>query len=474
MIILGLGANDGECLVNLRAAVNKIKTLPDTVVTHISPVYFSDALLPENAPLSWNKPFFNCAIAINCKMTPRVLLQKLKNIEIELGRNMLAPRWSPRLIDIDILVFNDIVLNDSDLTLPHPDLINRPFALWPLADIYPLWRYKNRDQWQGKTAAEIVEKWGSRFTAEAPFKTRQIYQRIAAPQLVGIINVTPDSFSDGNPTLTADAILAQAKSLIDAGAEILDIGAESTSPTATPIDMETEWQRLQPILEIMDPNTFFLPPKLSVDTRRAEIAKRALTFDVDWINDVTGGDDEAMQAVIRDANCEYVIMHHKSIPERRNDVLPRNEDPVMPVLAWGRARINELMAHGIKQEKIIFDPGIGFGKMAEQSLLVLQHVSAFKELGVRIFIGQSRKTFLSLFTHAPFAERDIETVAISQYLATEAVDYVRVHNVAASAKALRLHDALHQGTSCQQSATVWNEPNTTTRSPAFATSKASR
>ncbi len=444
MVILGLGANIGERLSNLRQALQAIKKIPSVLVQQVSPIYRSDALLPANAPTDWDKPYLNLALRIETDLAPLDLLQQLKIIEHRIGRKPEVRHWGPRVLDIDMLAWDDVMLKHDSLTLPHQSLEERPFALWPLADVAPRWRMPTPGANHGKTAAEIVEKWGSRFTGEAPLHTQQIAQRLQAPQLVGILNVTPDSFSDGGHYLAIDAAVQQIHHLIATGAEIIDIGAESTSPSANPITAAIEWQRLEPVLMALQQlrHQFDIEPRFSIDTHHATVAAKALALGVDWINDVSGLDDPAMRELILQTHCDCIVMHHLSLPERRDHVLPREQDTTMLVYEWAEKRLEQLQQLGIARDRIIFDPGIGFGKMAEQSLLVLKHIQHFHTLGTRLLIGHSRKTFLSLFTNAPFAKRDTETLALSLYLAKQQVDYLRVHDVDACARALKVMDAL--------------------------------
>jgi len=435
----------GDRLAHLRLAWQIISAIPDLIVKQVSPVYLSDALLPENAADDWNQPYLNLALKIETKLEPLDLLHRLKKIEIDIGRKPAKRHWGPRIIDIDILAWDDVIIKEDALTVPHSSLQERPFALWPLADIAPQWKFPLEGPYHQKTAAQIVEQWGSRFSGEAPFHTRQLYQRIDTPQLIGVINVTPDSYSDGGQAFDPDHALQQALSLVEAGATILDIGAEATSPRASLIDSKTEWQRLEPVLTRIHAarSEFCVVPIISVDTRRAEIAEKALAQGADWINDVTGLDDVRMREVLLSSNADCIVMHHLSIPASDDDNLPRDQDPASLVYAWAKKRIDELVKQGIKREKIIFDPGIGFGKMAEQSLLLLQHAQVFKSLGVRVLIAHSRKRFHALFTNKPAHERDIETATAAVYLANQtSVDYLRVHNVEMCARALRMNAAL--------------------------------
>lgn len=444
MVILGLGSNMGDRLQHLRQALYDMKKMKGLTVKQISPVYISDALLPDNAPADWDHPYLN--IALRCETTRDAadLLTTLKNIEWSIGRKPEIRHWGPRVIDIDILALADEVIQSESLTVPHFSLQERPFALWPLADVAPNWTFPLPGPYFNKTAAEIVEKWGSRFSGNAPFRTRQIYQRIEAPQLAGILNLTPDSFSDGGEFINPHQALQHVRHLIHTGAEIIDIGAESTAPHAPAVDVKTEWERLHPVLSEIKNNQkqFIVPPKISIDTRHVWVAEKALEMGADWINDVTGLENKAMQSLIGKSKKDCVMMHHTSIPASRSHVLPRHHDNVKIIYDWAEKRLHELEQAGIERSRIIFDPGVGFGKTAEHSLLIVKKIHVFKNLGVRILIGHSRKSFLSLFNNVPACERDVETTAMSVYLANMRVDYLRVHNVEMCARAIKIMSAL--------------------------------
>jgi len=444
MVILGLGSNLGDKLANLRKALTLIKKIPGIIVQQISPVYLSNALLPDNAPPEWDMPHLNLAIRCETTLKPLELLKHLKDIEWGIGRKPEIRHWGPRIVDIDILAWDNEIIKSEALTVPHESLQFRPFALWPLADVAPFWVFPLEGPHYGQTAAQIAEQWGSRFSGTAPLQTIQIYHRIEAPQLVGIVNVTPDSFSDGGKFFYPEKAFNHFSHLIHSGAEIIDIGAESTAPSAMPLDADSEWARLEPVLALVKEakQQFFIQPKISVDTRRPQVAMKALAYGVDWINDVSGLDDPAMRDIVVQTKVDCVLMHHLSIPERRDHILPRDQNPIDLVYAWGENRLNELEQQGIPREKIIFDPGIGFGKMAEQSLLLLKHADVFQQLGARVLIGHSRKTFFSLLSGMPYAERDVETMAMSLYLAKHAVDYIRAHNVEMCARGLRVTAAM--------------------------------
>lgn len=438
MIILGIGSNLGDRLENLRHGLCLLKKTLGLNIQQISPLYISDALLPDDASTAWNKSYLNLAIRCETTLTPYELLHQVKKIEQKIGR-VPEKRWGPRVIDIDLLAWDDLTLNDETLQLPHKQLFNRPFALWPLADVAPFWCHA------GKTAAEIAAQWGSPFSGDAPFHTRQIAQRIDTPQLIGIMNITPDSFSDGGKYTAIDAAVSRAKELVTAGAEILDIGAEATNPRATAISATSEWERLAPVLTVIlaESTSMVVPPKISIDTRHTDVAEKALAHGVHWINDVSGLEDPRMGEIIAASECDIVVMHHLGIPVDRARILSLQHDPVEQVLSWAEQRLARLTQQGIAKERIIFDVGIGFGKNAQQCLELLKQIDRFRQLDTRLLIGHSRKIFLEQFTPRPFAERDPETVALSLFLASQQIDYLRVHDVDLHARVFKVARWIH-------------------------------
>ncbi|EKD54163.1 MAG: Folate synthesis bifunctional protein [uncultured bacterium] len=443
MVILGLGSNLGDKLTHLRRALALLKKIPGFSIAQISPVYISDALVPENAPLAWDAPYLNLALRGETTLSPYELLDHLKEIEKKVGRTP-EKVWGPRIIDIDLLAWDDRIQYDKKLHIPHEHLAERPFALWPLADVAPFWIYPLSGPDHGKLASRITEKWGSRFDGRAPFHTRQIAQRIDTPALVGIINSTPDSFSDGGKYTASLSAKNYARQVMIEGAEIIDVGAEATHPNAKAILAGEEWQRLEPILTeiLFDKKNHPIQPKISVDTRHVETAKKALELGVDWINDVSGLENPLMCKLIAEHSCDIVMMHHLGIPANKAVTLPPNQHPVEQIFQFAKKRLADVSRFGISPERIIFDVGIGFGKTTEQSLLLLKEIKRFHELGLRLLVGHSRKSCISQFTDEPFERRDIETAALSLQLAKQNVHYLRVHHIEMHARLFKVMETM--------------------------------
>ncbi|MBL4647527.1 MAG: 2-amino-4-hydroxy-6-hydroxymethyldihydropteridine diphosphokinase, partial [Gammaproteobacteria bacterium] len=296
-VIIGLGSNLTSPLQNLRQAVSALRHHADIELASVSSVYCSDALLPENAASDWQKTYLNAAIKCTTRLQPDAVLRELKKIERNLGRT-ITERWAPRIIDLDILSYNELHYQTSKIIIPHKEVLNRPFALLPLLELLPNWQHPQQLP---------LPHWRKSRLLDIPFNTKKIPQRIDTPMLMGIINITPDSFSDGNQYNSVDAAKQQIKNLWQQGVHIIDIGAESTRPHANIISEQEEWYRLQPILQAA--NELFsqqtIKPEISVDTRHARVAQQALAFNINYINDVSAASEPAMLELIAEKNIHY-------------------------------------------------------------------------------------------------------------------------------------------------------------------------
>lgn len=248
------------------------------------------------------------------------------------------------------------------------------------------------------------------------------------PALMGIVNVTPDSFSgDGRLALAA---VEHARALCEAGADIIDFGAESTRPGATALTADEEWARLGPVLEGMIAHPWRARVRLSVDTRHAQTASRALGLGVEIINDVGGLSDPAMVELLAEHECDVVVMHALGVPADPARTIAEDEDVLEVVRLWKHEVTQFVVSRGIAPERLIYDPGIGFGKTATQSLALMLSAGKLVDTGGRWLFGHSRKSFLKLFTDEDAAARDGLTLAFSAQLAEAGVEYLRVHAVA--------------------------------------------
>jgi dihydropteroate synthase len=247
------------------------------------------------------------------------------------------------------------------------------------------------------------------------------------PAVMGILNVTPDSFSgDGQ---LGSAAVAAAERLVAESVDVLDIGAESTRPNAMALDSDAELARLLPVLSALARCSWRGRVRLSVDTRHARTAAQALALGVDIINDVTGLADPGMLGVLRAQPCDVVVMHALTVPVDPSLTLPADCDVVQEILRWKSRMTGAAVAAGLDPARLVYDPGIGFGKTARQSLALMQGASTLVDSGGRWLFGHSRKSFLKLFTQAEAAQRDDLTLAFSAQLAGAGVHILRVHAV---------------------------------------------
>ena len=256
---------------------------------------------------------------------------------------------------------------------------------------------------------------------------------IQPPRLMGIVNVTPDSFSDGGTLKSLDDAVERAHSLVAAGADLLDIGGESTRPNAKPVSTDEEFRRVVPVIRAIADE---ISVPISIDTSKAPIARAALDAGATIVNDITGltGDPEMIR-VCRDHAAGIVCMHMQGTPATMQDN-PHYEDVVGEIQDYFCRRLDAIDAAGIPLERVILDPGIGFGKTAAHNLELLASVEKFQDLGRPVLIGHSRKRFLKSLLGRPVEERTAGTIGVAVALASLGVDYLRVHDIAA------IHDAL--------------------------------
>lgn len=252
-------------------------------------------------------------------------------------------------------------------------------------------------------------------------------------KLVAIVNVTPDSFS-GDGTLAGDKTLQKIAAAIDEGADVIDIGAESTRPEASGVTAANEIRRLETVL--YSAREKFPRAILSIDTRHAPTAEWAIRSGASWINDVCGFQDPAMIEAVAGSTVKLVVMHSLTVPPTSAVTLPEGCDPVAAVIDFWQLRSATLLEHGIARERLIFDPGIGFGKTAAQSLILIENAGLLQDtLGVPLLIGHSRKSFLSRLNAETLVERDAATVTLSKRMMAQGIAYLRVHAVPAHQQA---------------------------------------
>jgi len=258
------------------------------------------------------------------------------------------------------------------------------------------------------------------------------------PLLMGIINVTPDSFSDGGHFLDPAAAVEHGLRLASEGADLLDVGGESTRPGATAVAAAEELRRVMPVVAGLCRQTS-LP--VSIDTSKAIVAREALAAGASIINDVTALEgDAAMQAVAVESGAGVCVMHMQGSPRTMQEN-PKYTDVVREVLDYLRRRRDALGEAGIEPDRVAVDPGIGFGKTAEHNLGLLREAWRLHELGCAVLVGPSRKRFIAQQIGDPAADRTAGTIGVALALARQGVQVIRVHDVAPVRQALALYEA---------------------------------
>ncbi len=269
----------------------------------------------------------------------------------------------------------------------------------------------------------------------------RIAENLGSVRLMGVLNITPDSFSDGGANLEIQAALATAEKMVEAGVHVLDIGGESTRPGAEPVPLEIELSRVLPVIECLRAKYPDIP--ISIDTYKSAVARKAIECGASWVNDISGGTfSEDMFEIVARSGATIVISHIKGTPQNMQ-INPYYDDVVDEITEWLAVRAECAINERIPREKIIIDPGIGFGKRFFDNITILQNIPAFKALGYKLMIGTSRKRFIGYYTGEQDAsKRDPGSYITFVYAALQGADFLRVHDVPGTMQALKMATAL--------------------------------
>lgn len=438
-VYLALGSNLGDRRANLAAALAALA--PQVRLLKRSALY-------ETAPWGYaDQPdFLNQVVAAETALPPVELLAYLKEIEVQVGRQP-SFRYGPRAIDLDILFYDELVLETPELVIPHPRLDERLFVLAPLAEIAPELVHPVLGVSIGDLLVRLPEQERAACRRLEPavltFGKRTL--------IMGVLNLTPDSFS-GDGLLVEDdplaAALEQARRFAAEGADILDLGGESTRPGAGQVSAEAELGRVLPVIQAIAAELDVL---VSVDTYKAAVAEAALAAGAHILNDVWGFKaDPDIAAVAAKFQAPVILMHNRSswahaqIKERlggRYVGIPYEnlvEDVKRELLE------SVAIAHqaSIADDKIILDPGIGFGKSVEQNLELLDRLGEIKALGYPVLLGPSRKSFIGYTLDLPPDQRLEGTAAAAAIGIARGADIIRVHDVQFMQRVARMADAI--------------------------------
>lgn len=428
IVYLSLGTNMGEKERNLSTALDEINKLEGTKITKKSSIL-------RTAPYGFlaQDDFLNMCIEVETLLSPQELLKEILNIELEMGR-VREFKWGPRLIDIDILFYDDDIINEPNLIIPHPYIYDRSFVLEPLNDIAPNYIHPV----DKKRIFQMLDEVNLKYPKENKFidvldcngKKLEFGKRTL---IMGILNVTPDSFSDGGEHNDIKSAINHGKLMIEEGADIIDVGGESTRPGHVKISSEEEIKRVVPIIrELKKLNVI-----ISIDTYKYDVAREAILAGADIVNDIWGlqYDNGEMAQLIAEYNLPLIAMHNQNGTNYSEDIMKS-------IRKFLKKTYEIADLYGIDKNKIILDPGIGFGKTMEQNIEVIRRIGEICDMG-RILLGTSRKGFIGKILNEPIAsKRAIGTVATTVYGVKEGVDIVRVHDVKENLEAIKVIDAI--------------------------------
>jgi dihydropteroate synthase/2-amino-4-hydroxy-6-hydroxymethyldihydropteridine diphosphokinase len=425
MILIALGANlpspEGAPRETLRRAVALLAARGLAISAR------SRLFLTEPIPRSRQPWYVNQVIAVETQRPPGDILELLLAVEHQFGRER-GERNAARSLDLDLIAYEDVLLDTPDLVLPHPRMHERAFVLAPLADIAPEWRHPV----SGKSVDELL----------AGADRSGVRALRPTPLLMGVVNVTPDSFSDGGRFDTTEAAISQAVSLMEAGADILDIGGESTRPDAEPVTAEEEQARVLPVVSAIAAEAAKRNRLVSIDTRNAQTMILAIAAGATMINDVTALADPASRRVIAESGVPVILMHMKGDP-RTMQKNPVYDDVVADVCADLACARDAAVAEGVPPDRIWLDPGLGFGKTLEHNLALLDATPRLKALGHPVLVGASRKSFIGRIDRdGPADQRIGGSVAAALSAAARGADGVRVHDLAETRQALAVWSAI--------------------------------
>ncbi len=295
-----------------------------------------------------------------------------------------------------------------------------------------------KQPFKGKIIGEEIEESIENYcTYEFEIRARNYRINVPPIKIMGILNVTPDSFSDGGKYYTVENAVKRVHEMVREGADIIDIGGESSRPFSSPVSEEEELGRIIPVLENLDD----LKVPISIDTYKPRVAEEALKRGASIVNDIYGLRKEGMAEVIKDYDAAVVIMHMKGEPKNMQ-LNPTYEDTVAEIIRFLRNRIEFAISKGIEEDKIIIDPGIGFGKRVEDNLVILKNLNSFKSLGKPILIGTSRKSFIGKILNLDIEERLEGTIASNIVAVLKGASIVRVHDVKENIRAIKIAEAI--------------------------------
>ncbi|OCK86048.1 folic acid synthesis protein-like protein [Lepidopterella palustris CBS 459.81] len=446
---IALGSNLGDRVDMIEKACKEMEVKGDIRILRTSSLWETKAMYVLD-----QENFVNGACEIETSLHPIELLDRLQLIENQLGRVKVIDK-GPRNIDLDILLYDKATFLNERLQIPHPLMLEREFVLRPLCELIPEETLPSPYP-QGSLIDHL-----SRITvSEDPISSLTPLSRSLPPitahhshrktHVMSILNITPDSFSDGGHHSVADlpSLKRTVMSHIEAGVMILDVGGQSTRPGATQVTGEEEMARVLPTIKLIRSLPDSRNVAVSVDTYRADVADAAINAGADIVNDVSAGtlDPEMISTVAR-LGCTVCLMHMRGTPETMDKLTSYPDGVVETVGRELLDRVRAAEAAGIRRWRIILDPGIGFAKTKDQNLELLRRLGDLRNFpglqGFPWLVGASRKAFVGKITGVKEAkERTWGTAAAISAAIQGGADIVRVHDVQEMAKVVKMADAV--------------------------------
>ncbi|OWZ08892.1 Folic acid synthesis protein fol1 [Phytophthora megakarya] len=440
-VYAALGTNLGDKVANLENALVMLTQLVGPVEA-TSRLYTTAPQYVEDQPA-----FLNLVARLQTELKPNELLGAFKTIEREIGRTP-SLRWGPRLIDVDILLYDDLDLKmdteEGPLIVPHERIAERDFVLAPLCDLAPTLEHPVLKQPMQKLYDNLKEG-EQRYVAPVPMLPvhKNAPWSLGSKTIVmGIVNVTPDSFSEGAGLENVATAVQKALDMERAGVDIIDIGGESSRPGAESVTEDEELKRVLPVIHGIREKS---QVAISIDTTKAEVAHQAVEAGANIINDISAGvKDPHMLATAAKLRVPIVLMHMRGSPKTMTD-LKEYEDVVAEVSDVLNERVAAAEAAGIFRWNIILDPGIGFAKARVLNLQLLRKLAIVKHTcdGLPLLVGSSRKGFIGEICGRPEPkDRAWGTAATCCAAIEQGADILRVHDGAEMVDVAKMSDAI--------------------------------
>jgi 2-amino-4-hydroxy-6-hydroxymethyldihydropteridine diphosphokinase/dihydropteroate synthase len=438
---IGIGSNLGNRISNIERGINLLKEYGIRILK-TSLIYQNKALVLESdkGREDYDIDFFNLVVLcdfFDITLIPLDLLSILKKIEKDIGR-VESSKWSPRIIDLDLLFYDDVVLKSERLNLPHQGICERPFVLLPLLQISGDWIYPDDSNvYYNKSIAEICQE-------KKISKDDFVNVLPLNPKIMGIVNVTNDSFSgDGylNDDFNSEKICNEIWQKFLDGASVLDFGFQSTRPNASVIDVDEEIRRAKIIMDDFFNYKYLkskIVPEVSIDSFYPEVIQYCINnYRVDIVNDVSGLERIELLDCVANSERKIVLMHNLGIPSDPKRLIDFGTDVIEVLFEWFDKKIQQVLGYQgglIKESQIILDPGLGFGKSIYYQWEIVRRIHELKEkFNLPILFGHSRKSFLKNISNGD--DRVYQTLGVSLSVA-KSVDYLRIHDVGIHCEAL--------------------------------------